>query len=134
MDTLARLFFWGYSLMLIVVGASGIFIARWELATVFSLDMASMNESVRATLLNQYRFLKAVELAFGIFCISYRRDIFVRLRDVRVFLAGVSAGVAARLGSWLVDGTPEPAFMAFMALELITGVLVWRSFQRGSAS
>lgn len=125
MATLARLFFWGYALMLVGVGASGMLVAGWELPTVFAIDLNAMGDPQRATLLNQYRFLKAVELAFGIFCIAYRREIFLRPRDLHVFLGGLSAGVAARLGSWIVDGRPHLAFIVFMALELATGVLVW---------
>jgi hypothetical protein len=121
----ARLFFWGYTLMLIGIGASGTLIAPWELRTVFDVPLAGFSDSVQATLLNQYRFLKAIELAFGIFCLTFRREIFDRTTAHRVFLAGLFAGVAARLGSWLIDGTPKPVFLLFAVLELATGLLVW---------
>jgi hypothetical protein len=127
---LARLFFWGYTLMLIGIGASGALIAPWELRTVFDVPLAGFSDSVQATLLNQYRFLKAIELAFGIFCLTYRREIFNRTSAHRVFLAGLFAGVAARLGSWLIDGTPKPVFLLFAALELVTGLLVWFAVHR----
>jgi len=122
---LARLFFWGYALMLVGVGASGALMAPWELRTVFDVPLDGFADPVQATLLNQYRFLKAIELAFGIFCLVYRREIFDRTSAHRVFLAGLFAGVAARLGSWLIDGTPKPVFLLFAALELVTGLLVW---------
>ncbi|HEY5366930.1 MAG TPA: DUF4345 family protein [Casimicrobiaceae bacterium] len=124
MNVLARIFFWGYSLMLTGVGASGILIARWELAKVFGVPMATLGNVAAATLLNQYRFLKAVELAFGIFCIAFRSEIFRTTTAHRVFLAGVFAGVVARLGSWIVDGKPSWPFLAFAALELVTGIFV----------
>jgi len=127
MVSIARIFFWGYALMLVGIGAGGIFVAGWELPRVFHVDLAAMEAQARATLLNQYRFLKALELAFGLFCVCYRRAIFRRRHDLRVFLAGLSAGVAARLGSWLFDGTPRPVFLVFMALELVTGLLVWHA-------
>lgn len=130
MGPLARLFFWGYALMLLGVGASGMLIATWELPTVFAVAMDSMGELQRATLLNQYRFLKALEFAFGLFCVVYRHEIFTAGKDHRVFLGGLSAGVAARLGSCFVDGTPRIAFIVFMVLELVTGLLVWLSVQR----
>lgn len=132
MDMLARLFFWGYALMLVGIGASGMLIAGWELPAVFAVGLDAMGEPHRATLLNQYRFLKALELAFGVFCLAYRREIFAQPRDLRVFLAGLFAGVAARLGSWVADGMPRAIFIVFMALELLTGVLVWLAFQRRS--
>jgi len=131
MQSLARIFFWGYTLMLVVIGASGMLVAGWELTTVFAVDLATMGEPQRATLLNQYRFLKALELAFGLFCLTYRRDIFGEPRARCLFLAGVSAGVVARGGSWMVDGTPHAIFLIFMALELATGALVWLASRRG---
>mgnify|MGYP001550696090 CR=1 FL=1 len=132
MGTLSRWFFWGYTLMLLGVGASGVFIASWELRVVFSVPMDHMNDVARATLLNQYRFLKSLELGFGIFCIAYRRWIFLRSLAHKVFLAGVFAGVVARVGGWLADGWPSPAFIAFAMLELATGLLVWHTV-RGAA-
>lgn len=134
MNTLAHLFFWGYALMLVGVGASGMLIAGWELPSVFAVNLDAMGELQRATLLNQYRFLKALELAFGVFCLAYRREIFSRPRELCVFLGGLFAGVAARLGSWIADGTPRQVFLVFLALELVTGVLVWLVFQRRSAA
>ncbi|MES2940666.1 MAG: DUF4345 domain-containing protein [Pseudomonadota bacterium] len=130
MGMLARLFFWGYALMLVGIGASGMLVAGWELPAIFGVGVDAMGEPQRATLLNQYRFLKALELAFGVFCLAYRREIFLQPRDLRVFLFGLSAGVAARLGSWIFDGTPRPVFIAFAVLELLTGVLVWIAFHR----
>ncbi|GAB2889374.1 DUF4345 domain-containing protein [Paralcaligenes sp. KSB-10] len=127
MPTLSRWFFWGYTLMLLGVGVSGVFIASWELRVVFSVPMDHMNDAARATLLNQYRFLKSLELGFGIFCIAYRRRIFLRSLAHKVFLAGVFAGVAARMGGWLADGRPSPVFIAFAVLELATGLLVWHT-------
>ncbi|WP_174874903.1 DUF4345 domain-containing protein [Vogesella oryzae] len=132
MQSLARIFFWGYALMLVGIGASGMLVAGWELPTVFAVDLPAMGEPQRATLLNQYRFLKALELAFGLFCLAYRRDIFGQPRALCVFLAGLSAGVAARAGSWLADGMPRPIYLVFMALELATGVLVWLAARRRS--
>jgi hypothetical protein len=130
MARVTQVFFWGYALMLVGVGASGILIAPWELARVFGVDLSAMGEQERATLLNQYRFLKAVELAFGLFCVCYRREISRRGRALRVFLAGLSAGVIARMGSWLADGTPRAVFLVLMMLELATGVLVWHASRR----
>ena len=134
MNSLARIFFWGYSLMLIGIGASGIFVARWELTEIFAVPTATIGGVAAATLLNQYRFLKAVELAFGIFCIAFRGEIFRPTTAHRVFLAGLFAGVAARLGSWIVDGTPRWPFLAFAALELLTGILVTLVVREGSSA
>lgn len=126
MTTIARVFFWGYTAMLLGVGASGIFVARWELTHVFSMPLVA-GTTITATMLNQYRFLKAMEFAFGVFCATSHRQIFCHTRENTVFLAGVFAGVGARLLGWSVDGTPHIAFVIFAVLELITGLLVWAS-------
>lgn len=130
MATLARVFFWGYVLALIGVGASGMLIAPWELRTLLDVPLDSMPDSAQATLFNQYRFLKALELAFGLFCVTYRREIFRLTPAHRIFLAGLLAGVAARLGSWAIDGTPIVMFLVFAALELATGLQVWFNVYR----
>jgi hypothetical protein len=80
MMRIVRFFFWGYVLMLVGVGASGMMIAPWELSKLFEVPLGTLSETAQA--------------------------------------------VAARLGSWLVDGQPRMPFLAFAVLELITGVLV----------
>jgi hypothetical protein len=124
---LATWFFWGYTLMLLGIGASGMLIAPWELRTIFAVPLDDFSPLVQATLLNQYRFLKAMELAFGLYCLLWRGAIHRPGLAHHLFLAGVAAGVAARLGSWAVDGTPHPVFLGFAVGEAITGALVaWR--------
>ncbi|MEK6210055.1 MAG: DUF4345 domain-containing protein [Pseudomonadota bacterium] len=119
-----RVLFWGYALMLLVVGASGVFIAEWELSRIFGVRLDDMDKLARATILNQYRFLKSVEFAFGLFSLLCRDEIFRLPKLNRIFLIGVFGGVAARLLSIMLDGMPHWAFLVFLALELATGVLV----------
>lgn len=130
MRRVAQVFYYGYTLMLLCVGGSGILIAPWELSRVFSVDLAAMGALPAATLLNQYRFLKSMELAFGLFCWLYRRPIWAGGRARLLFLAGVFAGVAARVISIEADGLPHWAFLVFAGLELICGALMliqpWR--------
>lgn len=126
MRLLAFVFFWGYTGMLLGIGASGMLIAPWELRTVFELPLDLLDATQRASMLNQYRFLKSVELTFGIFCLINHAAIFRPSASHRLFLTGVFAGVLARLGSLLADGVPHWAFLAFAALECMAGVLVWR--------
>ena len=42
----------------------------------------------------------------------------------QVFLIGLFGGVGARLFAILLDGVPHWAFLAFLVVELATGVLV----------
>jgi hypothetical protein len=127
MRRLALVFFWGYTGMLLGIGGSGILIAPWELTHIFNIPLDILSSEQRASILNQYRFLKSAEFAFGIFCVTHRTAIFDGGLSLRIFLCGVFAGVLARLLSLLVDGVPQWAFLAFAALELVTGVLVWRA-------
>ena len=120
----ALIFFYGYTAMLLCVGFSGIFIAHWELQRIFGIKFSLMNHETAATILNQYRFLKAMEFSFGLFCISYRRDIFSGGGARMLFLGGVFAGVAARTISIIANGWPQWVFVIFLLLELATGILV----------
>ena len=119
-----RVLFWGYVLMLLAVGASGVFIAEWELTRIFGVRLDDMDKLARATILNQYRFLKSVEFAFGLFSVLCRWEIFCVPRFNRIFLIGLFGGVAARMLAIVDDGLPHWAFLVFLALELATGVLV----------
>lgn len=117
--------FYGYVAMLLGVGGSGVFVAAWELARVFFIDLAPLAAVDRATAVDQYRFLKAMELSFGVFAAAYRREIFSSRKANRVFLAGVGAGVFARALSLPLDGRPRPMFVAFLVLEIVCGIVVY---------
>ncbi len=126
----ASIFQLGYSLMLIAVGAYGIFTAQWELAVVFQLDLQSFDSDAAATFLNQYRFLKSMELAFGLFCLLCRRSILGGSPLAIIFLLGCALGVSARLLAWVLDGHPGNIFLIFAVLEAITFVLVLMSIRK----
>lgn len=108
----------GYSWMLVLVGAAGIFSAKWELATIFGLDPARQLADP-ATLLNQYRFLKSVEFGAGPWCLAYRSDILKDDGAATLFLAIVGSGICARVSAWMVDGRPATAFLIFLLLEVL---------------
>lgn len=125
---LATIFQLGYGLMLFFVGLYGIFHAPWELHTIFDLDPAAAGHA--STLLSQYRFLKAVEGGFGLFCLWQRREILDGGPASVIFLAGCGFGVFARTWSWAVDGRPASMFIVFLVLEAITFALVWLHARR----
>ena len=114
----------GYAAMLVVVGAAGIVSARWEFAAVYGIDPSTWSSDTQATMLNQYRFLKSVELGAGVFCLAYRRAIMDGGRAAAVFLTIVGLGVAARSFAWHVDGRPATAFIVFLVLEALVFVAV----------
>lgn len=121
----ANVLFFGYSAMLLGVGLAGIFTADWELARVFRVDITGMPPLDRATFVNQYRFLKALELGLGVFCFVYRRRIFAERSFNRFFLFFVLAGAVARVLSLVLDGPAKWPFIAFLALEVATAGAVF---------
>jgi Domain of unknown function (DUF4345) len=121
---LRKLFFYGYVYMFIGVGASGIFIARWELTHVFNMPIAALTPQVKATMLTQYRFLKSAELSYGLFGFFFRSQIFTGGAIRNLFVTAVFLGVFARVLSVFVDGVPAWEFLVFAALEFVTGVLI----------
>ena len=119
-----------YGLMLVCVGLAGVVSARWELAAIFSFDVDSLGEGT-ATFLNQYRFLKAVELGAGVFCLMQLRPILDGGVPARVFLVLVGGGIVARSLAWAADGRPSWPFLAFLGLEaLVLAVFVLHLRQR----
>ena len=125
MRLLTLVCFYGYVAVLVGAGGSGIFIAEWELQTIFHLDLGTLDDQVQATILNQYRFLKSMELGFGLFCIVFRKEIFAAPLFLRLFLIILFVGVGARALSVVLDGVPHWAYVSFVILEFITGVLVF---------
>jgi hypothetical protein len=116
--------FYGYTGMLLAVGGSGIFIAGWELKRIFRVGLDAMASVDRSTLLNQYRFLKSLELTFGIWSITFRDEILRPSPQNGVFVTGVFLGVLARTLSIVIDGRCRWVFVVFLVLELVTGIAV----------
>ncbi len=114
-----------YTLFLIAVGFWGIFFLDWELAHFYGLEAGDFQGVAGATLRNQFRFLKAIELTFGLFSLLCRRDILAGGLASLIFLTGVALGIFARALSWLLDGTPYCAFQTFLWLELLVFIIVW---------
>lgn len=121
---LAAILHLAYSAMLVGVGAAGIVLARWELATVFVLDVTTLGPNGSATMLNQYRFLKSVELGAGVYSLMFRRRILAGRRETSAFLALVAGGCIARIVAWIVDGQPSALFIGFLAAEIVTFLAV----------
>lgn len=121
----ALVFFFGYAAMLLGVGLAGVFIAPYELSRIFHVDAADMSRLDRATLLNQYRFLKALELGLGLFCVLFWRRIFAERSFNDFFLFFVLAGAAARILSLAMDGPARWPFVVFLLLELATAAVVF---------
>lgn len=116
--------FYGLTVALVVLGGAGIFTGGWELERVYGVDLDALGPEAPG-LLNQYRYLKAIELGFGAFCVVFRKQILQSTPFNRLFVWVVFAGVAARVFSMVVDGPPRWGFVGIAAFELAAGVAVW---------
>jgi hypothetical protein len=121
---LRKAFFYGYVFMFIGVGASGIFIASWELPHIFHMPLSSLSADVRATMLTQYRFLKSAELSYGLFSFFFRNAIFAGGTVRTLWVVCVFLGVFARVLSVFMDGMPGWIWLAFAGMEAIAGILM----------
>ena len=103
MKWLSNIFFYGYVFLLIVAGAWGAcFAAQLDHNVLFNLDVQTLAPKTAASLLSQYRFLRAIEFGFGIFAFLFRREIFSNPKFNRVFLATMLLGVVARIISFIL--------------------------------
>ena len=125
MRILSLIFFHGYVWLLILAGGLGTFSARFDHRLLFDLSVSGLSAQTSASLLSQYRFLRAIECGFGIFAFIFRQEIFQQRLFNRIFLGTMFFGVAARIVSLLLDGEPFLVFHGFMLLELIGGILIF---------
>ncbi|MGH9237099.1 MAG: DUF4345 family protein [Vicinamibacterales bacterium] len=124
MKALAILLFYGWSGALLLLGAVGMFNGRWEIERIFALDLDALGQERTATLLNQYRFLKAVEFGFGLFCFIFKDEIFTRRVFNRLFLWVVFLGAGARALSLLLEGLPHWSLTGITVLEFVSGIVI----------
>jgi len=130
MKILTYLLFYGYVILLIFAGAWGIFFATLDQRLLFHLDLHALVPITAASLVSQYRFLRAVEFGFGMFSIVYRREIFTVQAFNRLFLATMTCGVVARIVSLILDGRPLPVFYFFLGSELAGVVFIYAYSRR----
>lgn len=120
MRALSYFFFYTYIGLVIIAGFWGAFINPYfDFKQLFHLDPASLSEYSRINALSQYRFLRALELGFGIFSIMFVKNIFTEKTFNRLFLIIMGSGVLARIVSWFADGQPSTIFLFFLTYELV---------------
>jgi Domain of unknown function (DUF4345) len=118
-------FFFGYVLLLIGAGAWGVVLAQLDMRWLIGLKLGALGDETKANLLSQYRFLRALELGFGIFAVLHRHRIFGERLYNRLFLFVMGSGIAARLVGLAADGSPSPAMYVFLVTEAIGFVLIF---------
>jgi hypothetical protein len=124
MKLLSYFFFYSYIGLVLLAGFWGAFVgAGFDQQWILNLDINTLAETTQANVLTQYRFLRAMELGYGLFAIVFRKEIFSVKKFNILFLIIMLAGVLARLVSLIFDGSPSWIFYFFMIYEAI-GVLI----------
>ena len=126
-------FFFVYVALLIVAGAWGIVGARLDMHVLLQLHIHDLPHRAATNLLSQYRFLRAIELGFGVFALTNRQRIYSLRSYNRLFLSVMTAGVAARLVSLALDGTPSWWMFVFLGWELVGVILIFLATRSGLA-
>jgi hypothetical protein len=124
MKALSWIFFFGYAGSLLVFGGLGTFTAHIDHRLLFHINPSGLPQLAAASILSQYRFLRAIECGFGLFALCFRREIFTQTLLNRVFLGTMFFGVTARFISLVWDGPPYPIFYFFFGSELIGGIVI----------
>jgi hypothetical protein len=119
-------FFYSYVGLLIVAGFWGAFInPEFDFHLLISLDIDILTNFQRINLLSQYRFLRAIELGFGLFSILFVKSIFSEKKFNRLFIFIMSAGILSRISSLLLDGFPSGLMFFFLGFELVGVVVIY---------
>jgi hypothetical protein len=126
-------FFFVYVALLIVAGAWGMVGARVDMWVLLRLHLNDLPDRTAANLLSQYRFLRAIEIGFGVFALTHWRRIYSIRTYNRLFLSVMAAGVAARLLSLGLDGGPSSWMYLFLGWELVGVVLIFLATRSGLA-
>lgn len=120
------LLFYLYVGVFVFAGAWGAFGgASYDQKLLFHLDISIIDEIPRASLLSQYRFLRAVELFFGIWLLIFTTEIFTVKKFNWLFLLLLGGGVMARIISLIVDGKPLLLFYFFLGYEIVAFLFIW---------
>ena len=130
MKRLSYFFFYTYVGLVLLAGFWGAFVyPRLDHLWLFDLDPNTLPEHTRINLLSQYRFLRALELGYGLFAILFTKEIFTDKKFNTLFLLIMFSGVLARIVSLIVEGSPSGLFYFFLTYEMV-GVAVIYFYSR----
>jgi len=125
MKILSNFFFYTYIGLVVLAGFWGAFIfPTFDFDLLFSLDINEIEEFGRVNLLSQYRFLRALELGFGIFSLYFVKAIFTLKPFNYLFLLIMGLGILARIFSWFFDGNPSLLTKFFMVYEAVGWICI----------
>lgn len=126
MRKLSYFFFYTYIGLVVLAGFWGAFISpSFDFNLLFDLNIKELTEFQSVNLLSQYRFLRAIELGFGIFSLMFIRQIFTDKKYNSLFLLIMLSGILARLFSLFFDGKPGKLTLFFMIYEAVGLVMIF---------
>lgn len=112
--------FLGYVGALMGAGAWGALFPRTDARLIEGWNPRDdLPPRVAATRLSQHRFLRAMELGFGLFALRSREQIFADREWNCLFLSAMGTGIAVRGVGLVADGSPGPLPYAFAGYELV---------------
>jgi len=126
MSWLSYFFFYTYTGIVLIAGIWGAFINPYfDYKLLFHLDPYSLTEYSRINAISQYRFLRALELGYGLFSSLFVKQIFTEKTFNRLFLIIMGSGILARIFSLLFDGIPSPLFIFFLVYEFSGFIVIY---------
>jgi hypothetical protein len=117
----ARPVYTAYAWVFVVSGAAGVLGSQLEPSLLHGLTVLPSQQDAMASLLNQLRFLRGIELGFGLAMLWGRQAFFAtgaQRSDLnRAVLAGLLAAPLARSVSLVLDGPPVGPLTGLLVLE-----------------
>jgi hypothetical protein len=133
MKALASFAFWTAIVLYSFVGLTGILLGPYELG-LSGVDLSVLPNIERATLLNQVRFFKALELIVGIAFYLQRKRFHTDAGFQRFVAMVLWVTPLARVVSMARDGLPALQFRALTVFELAGAVTITAYAFFGAAS
>ena len=121
----SNIFFYGYVGTLVLAGVWGVFFARIDMQLLLNVQIDHLPPGTAANLLSQYRFLRAIELGFGLFAFVFRDQIYHVQNYNRIFLSVMAFGVLARMVAVVLDGSPSLVMYLFAIFEVIGVIIIF---------
>ncbi len=126
MKTLSYFFFYAYIGLVSLAGFWGAFLnAPLDHQLLFQLDTRDLPDYTRTNMLSQYRFLRAIELGFGLFSFLFAKAIFTERAFNRLFLSIMALGILARLVSLFYEGNPSWLTWFFLVFEGVGALIIF---------
>lgn len=124
MKPLNYFFYYAYAGLVLAAGFWGAFgNPHLDFRILFHFSPDTLDAFARINLLDQYRFLRAMEFGFGLYCFLFTREIFRHRKFNILFLLTMTSGTLARIVSLLWEGKPSLPMCFFLGFEA-TGILV----------